>query len=82
MAAPSTVRPAGSGRRVVRRKRPALDSAYDVALCGLPVELRPLVRRYVENMRQGQEIRSELSTAMSACGLRWRDVDRAACQLL
>jgi hypothetical protein len=60
-------------RRVVRR-RGALDAAWDTVLAELPSELRLLVRRYAENMRQGQEIRSELCTVMPAYGLRWHDV--------
>ncbi len=79
----STVRPAGSGWRVVRRRaRSALDEAVDAALLELPVELRPLVVRYAENMRQGQQIRSELSSEMTRGGLRWRDVDRFAHELV
>jgi len=33
-------------------------------------------------MRDGQEIRSELGTAMTHHGLRWRDVDQAGQQIL
>jgi hypothetical protein len=66
-----------SGRRVVRRARPALDQAYDVALSGLPPEVRPLVIRYLDNLREGWEVRSELSTAMTRAGIRWADIDRA-----
>jgi hypothetical protein len=55
-----------SHRRVVRRRaRPTLDVAYEVALAGLEPELRPLVIRYVDNMREGQQIRSALCTAMT-----------------
>ena len=82
MAAPVTVRPPHSGRRVVQRKRPALDEAVDVALGELPVELRPLIVRYAENMRQGKQIRCKLSSEMTRCGLRWRDVDRFAHELV
>ncbi len=63
-------------RRVVRRARPTLEQAWDVVLAELPIELRPLVRRYAENMREGQQIRAELGTAMTRNGTRWLDVDR------
>jgi hypothetical protein len=76
----STVRPAG--RRVVRRKQPALEDAWDAALSELPPEIRPLVQQYAENVRQGQEIRSELSTVLTRNRMRWRDVDQAILPLM
>jgi len=77
-----TVRPAGSGRRVVRRPaRPAIDQARDTALAELPVELHQLVRAYADSMRDGMQIRLELSTALTQNGLRWWQVDRVARQL-
>jgi len=63
---------------VGRRARPALDRAYDTALAELPDEIRPLVVEYAENVRQGQEIRSSLSTVMTSHGLRWTTVDDIA----
>ena len=78
-----TVQRPGSGRRVVRRRaRPALDQAIDTALADLPPAIRPLVIRYADNMRQGQEIRSALSSEMTSLGLRWRDIDSVASALL
>jgi hypothetical protein len=67
-------------RRVVRR-RSTLERAYGTVLGDLPEELRPLVLAYVDNMREGQRVRSELTTALSRTGLRWRDVDTAAREL-
>jgi hypothetical protein len=81
MAAPSFVRPAGSGRRVVRRKRPALDSAYDVALSGLPVELRQPMITYVAAKRAEFEARQALSVLMSSHGRRWLEIDAIAREL-
>jgi hypothetical protein len=57
--------------RTVRRR----GTAQDPALAGLPAEVRPIVIRYAENLRQGQQIRSELGTAMTLCGLRWWEID-------
>lgn len=66
-------------RRVVRRRaRPTVDLAYETALTELPPELRPLVIQYAENMRQGQEIRSSLSRAMTRHGFRWWQIEKAA----
>jgi hypothetical protein len=62
-------------RRVVRRARPALDQAWDTALSSLPPEMRPLVRRYVENLKDGLEIRLALSAEMTRANLRWHQVD-------
>jgi hypothetical protein len=73
----ATVQPRSPGRRVVRRPRAALDAAIDVALAELPAELRPLAIQYADNIRQGQEIRSALSTVLTRNHLRWRDVDQA-----
>jgi hypothetical protein len=62
----STASPPTSGRRVVRRRaQPTLDRAYEIVLAEMPVELRPLIIRYVDNMREGIEIRSALTTAMT-----------------
>lgn len=70
-------------RRVVRRRaRPTLDAAIDTALAELPVELRPLAIQYVDNIRQGQEIRMALSTALTRTGCRWRQLDAAVQPLL
>jgi hypothetical protein len=52
--------------------------ADETAVSELPRELRSLVIRYVENMREGQEIRSSLSTEMTRTGLRWWDIDEVA----
>jgi hypothetical protein len=74
----STVRP----RRVVRRRaQPTLDRAWDTLLCDLPPGVRPYVRAYIENIRDGQEIRSQLSSALTTAGLRWYDVDNIAHKL-
>ena len=73
----STVQ-SGPRRRVVRRARPTLDVAWDTALSELPPEIRPMVRRYAENMRDGQEIRSALSSQMTRHGLKWWTVDNIA----
>jgi hypothetical protein len=70
-----TVQQPRSGRRVVRRS--AIDQAADTALCELPAELRPLLFRYAENIRQGHQIRLELSTLMTRNGLRWSAIDAA-----
>ena len=72
--------PALARRRVVRR-RGTLERAYGTVLGDLPEELRPLVLAYVDNMRKGQRVRSELTTALSRTGLRWFDVDKAAREL-
>jgi hypothetical protein len=61
---------------VVRRRRATLDQVWATVLSDLPPALHPLVIRYVENMREGQEIRSELSTALTQNHLRWTDVDK------
>lgn len=83
MVTNSTVRPTGPRRRVVRRRaRPTLDQACDVALAELPIELRPLAIQYADNIRQGQEIRSALSTAMTRAGYRWHQVDAVVRPLL
>jgi hypothetical protein len=83
-----TSTPQRSGRWVVGRRRSTLDAAYDVALARLPVELRPPVRRYLENLReakeirkQGDEIRMAVTSAMCGTGVRWQDVDQLVMQL-
>jgi hypothetical protein len=68
-------------RKIATRRRGTLEKAYDRALAELPAELRPMVISYAENMRAGQEIRSELSTAMTACGAKWYTVDGIAHKL-
>jgi hypothetical protein len=55
--------------RTVRR----WGTGQDPALAGLPPSFDPSC--VTENMRQGQEIRSELSTALTRSNIRWRDVD-------
>jgi hypothetical protein len=58
----ATVTSRHRSRRVVRRRaQAALDRSYDAVLAELPVEVRPLVRAYANNLRQGMEIRSALS---------------------
>lgn len=74
----STVHQPRSGRRVVRRRRPALDAAYDVALSELPPELRPAMVAYVTAKRHEYEARLVLSTAMTRHGVRWHQVDDIA----
>jgi hypothetical protein len=37
--------------------------------------MRPLVRRYVENLKDGLEIRLALSAEMTRANLRWHQVD-------
>ena len=71
-------------RRIVRRRaRPTFAQAYDIALAELPIEIRPLVIRYIDNMREGQEIRLALSTDMTRIGgVRWYDIDGAVRSLL
>jgi hypothetical protein len=59
--------------------RPTIDVAYDRALSELPPEIRPLVVvRYADNMREGQEIRAALGTALTRHDLRWWKVDNIA----
>lgn len=70
----------GSARRVVHR-RPTIDPTYDAALADLDPAIRPLVRLYAENMKTGQELRSELTMAMGPHNLHWRDVDPIARKL-
>lgn len=77
----STVTQARSGRRVVRRPKPTIDQAWTIALADFAPELHEPIRRYVENIRQGQEIRSELSTALPQHGLRWHDVSKITTKL-
>jgi hypothetical protein len=74
----------GRSRRVLvrRRTQPTLDAAWAAVLADLPPVLHPLMIRYVENMQQGQEIRSELSTALTRNGLRWWEIDKLAHSLL
>jgi hypothetical protein len=67
---------------VVRRPRPAIDEAWATALSDLPPALRPLVRQYVENMRQGHEIRLALSTELTRAHLRWHQLDSVIRPLL
>jgi hypothetical protein len=67
---------------VRRRAQPTLDRAYEIVLAEMPVELRPLIIRYVDNMREGIEIRSALTTAMTRANLRWTTVDQVARSLL
>jgi len=81
MPVPSTVRPSGSRRRVVRRARPTLDKAYDVVLADFPIEIRPAIRQYAETMRAEFDARSALSTQMTSHGLRWYQVDQVAREL-
>jgi hypothetical protein len=57
--------------RTVRRR----GTAQDTVLAGVPDELQPLLLRYADNLRQGHEIRSELSTVLTRCGLRWWEID-------
>jgi hypothetical protein len=64
MPTSSTVRSTG-GRRVVRRRRPALDAAIDTALSDLPVELRRPLIAYADAKRAEYESRSALSTLMT-----------------
>ena len=40
------------------------------------------MRRYVENLKDGMEIRLALSTEMTRAGYRWRDVDALVRSLL
>jgi hypothetical protein len=69
MATQTTVQPASSGRRVVRRRaRPALDEAYD-ALAGLPPEIRPEIIAYADAKQAEYEARSVLSTEMTRHGV-------------
>jgi hypothetical protein len=67
---------------VRRRAQPTLDRAYEIVLAEMPVELSPLIIRYVDNMREGIEIRSTLTTAMTRANLRWTTVDQVARSLL
>jgi hypothetical protein len=70
----STVRPAGSRRRVVRR-RSAIDRAWDVALSELPAGLHQLVRQYATAKRAEYDARMALGSAMIGTDVRWRRVD-------
>jgi hypothetical protein len=53
------------------------DQAWDTALSEVPPALRPLARKYVENMKDGLEIRLALSTEMTRAGYRWHQLDAA-----
>jgi hypothetical protein len=77
----STVSQPRSGRRVVRRTGPTIDRACETALSELPAEIRTLVVRYADSMRESQEIRSALGTALTRHNLRWWDVDDIARQI-
>jgi hypothetical protein len=70
----STVqRPAG--RRIVRR-RGAVEKAWSTVLANVDPALHPLIKRYVQNLREGIEVRSDLTMALSRQqALRWRDID-------
>ena len=70
-----TVRPAGPGRRAVRRARPALDESIDVVLAEFDPALRPAIIAYADAKRAEYEARSALSTEMTRHGVRWRAVD-------
>jgi hypothetical protein len=58
-----------------------LERAYDRALQELPAELRPMVVKYADAKRAEYDARSELSAAMTRCGVKWLDVDNAAHRL-
>lgn len=63
----SSVRPAGSGRRLVRRRaQPTLDKAVAVAFEGVPVELHQPLLAWADARRAEFETRQALSTAMTA----------------
>jgi hypothetical protein len=66
-------------RRVIRRS--TLDRAYSTVLADIPPEMHQTVRAYAENMRAGQEIRSELTSMMTRHGVKWWQVDDAASRL-
>jgi hypothetical protein len=72
--------PAPARRRVVSR-RGALDRAYDVLLADIPEPLRPYVLAYAEQLRESWRVKSDLSTALTKAGLRWRDVEVTAREL-
>jgi hypothetical protein len=77
----ATLQSASQSSRVVHRRRraqPAPDQTCDTAVSELPSELHPLVIQYAANLREGTEIRSALSTAMSP---RWT-VDNVARRLI
>jgi hypothetical protein len=78
MVTSGTVPSAGSGRRVVRRRRPTLDEAYDVALSELPAELRQPMITYVAAKRAEFGARQTLSTLMPRHGCRWLEIDAIA----
>ena len=76
-----TVLGRASGRRVVRRARPALDVAYERALPDLPADLRLALQLRVEAHRGEQATRSALSGVMARHSYRWFEVERLARQL-
>lgn len=78
MVTGGTLPSAGSGRWVVRRRRPTLDEAYGVALSELPVELRQPMITYVAAKRAEFEARQALSTLMPRHGCRWPEIDAIA----
>lgn len=82
----ATVTTAARARRVGRASLPGqllheaheLPSELPPALSQPPEELHSLVLQYVNNMREGQEIRSALCTGMTRCGARRWTVDNVA----
>jgi hypothetical protein len=53
--------PPRSGRKVVRRRaQPTLGRAYEIVLAEMPIELRPLIIRYVDNMREPKRVKNRV----------------------
>lgn len=77
----STAQPRPTGKRVVRRRRPGLNEAYDAALSDLSPELRPAMIAWVDAWRAEFEARQALSTLMTRHSVKWLDADRIAREL-
>lgn len=78
----STVQAAGPGRRVVRRKPPALDDAWATVLADFDPALRPAIIEYADAKRAEYEARQSPSAELTRAGCRWRDVDPVVNKLL
>ena len=71
-----------SSRREVRRSRPTIDQAWDIALAELPPDVRPAMIAYVEARQAEYGARLALGDKMIPHRLRWYDVDRLAHKLI
>jgi RNase H-fold protein (predicted Holliday junction resolvase) len=73
-----TVRPPHTGRRTVRRARPAIDQAYEKALPDLAPELRVGLVAFVDARKSEREARNALSTVMTRHGQRELEIEKLA----